>query len=77
MPKLKERLGKHLSLAFLPRPSSLRLSNVTLLLTLNYLKPSCLTTASKLNSVLSIASKDTPNLHVKGKRSVGNTQDLM
>jgi hypothetical protein len=74
--KLKERLRERLSLAFLPRPSSLRLSNVALLLTPNFLRPSCLTIAFKLNSVLSVASKDTPNLHVGGKKSVSNTQGL-
>jgi hypothetical protein len=72
MLKLKERLRKHLFLAFLLRPFSLRLLNVTLLLTLNCLRPSCLTIAFKLNSVLSVASKDIPNLYTKGKRSISN-----
>ena len=76
MLKLKERLRERLSLAFLPRPSSLRLLNVALLLTPNCLKPSCLTTASKLNSALSVASKDIPNLHIESRRSVGNAQGL-
>jgi hypothetical protein len=70
--KLKERLRERLSLAFLLKLSSLRLLNVVLLLTLNYLKLSCLTIAFKLNSVLSVASKDIPNLYVKGKKSVSN-----
>jgi hypothetical protein len=77
MLKLKERLRERLSLAFLLKPSSLRLLNITLLLTPNCLRPSCLTIASKLNSVLSVASKDTPNLYTKGKRSASNTQGLM
>jgi hypothetical protein len=75
--KLKERLRERLSLAFLLRPFSLRLLNITLLLTPNCLRPSCLTIASKLNSVLSVASKDIPNLYARGKRSVSNTQGFM
>jgi hypothetical protein len=77
MPKLKKRLKEHLSLAFLLRPSSLRLLNIALLLTLNCLKLSYLTIASKLNSALSIASKDISNLYIKGKRSVSNAQSLI
>jgi hypothetical protein len=77
MLKLKERLKKRLSLAFLLKPFSLKLLNVVLLLTPNCLRPSCLTIAFKLNSVLSIASKDIPNLYTRSKRSASNTQGLM
>jgi hypothetical protein len=75
--KLKKRQKEPLFLAFLPKPFSLRLLNIALLLTLNYLRLSYSTTAFKLNSALSVINKDIPNLYTRDKKSVSNTQSFI